>query len=284
MRVRAWLLLTTAAACVLTAAQTAVAAPGSAARGGIQAAVAAAARELATAAEVSPPAGRPEGATPGGSGAGAALGVSAQSPPRRATAFHRLAVVRGEVALSERPGGPARLRVGSSTEFGSQRVLAVAARRGDWLGVVTTERPNNRLAWVRSGSRELQMRRTRWSLHADLSARALTIRKYGRAVQRMAVAIGRPGSETPTGRFAVTDKLIGSRFGSYYGCCILALSGHQPNTPPGWTGGDRLAIHGTDAPSTIGTAASAGCLRASDAHLRPMMRKLPLGTPVFISR
>ena len=160
----------------------------------------------------------------------------------------------------------------------------MAARRGDWLGVVATERPNNRLSWVRRNSPGLNLRRTGWSLHADLSERTLTLRKDGRRVHRLAVAIGRQGSETPTGRFAVTDKLSGSRFGPYYGCCILALSGHQPNTPPGWTGGDRLAIHGTDAPSTIGMAASAGCMRASDADLRPLMAKVPLGTLVFIRR
>jgi hypothetical protein len=188
------------------------------------------------------------------------------------------------LALSDRPGGPPALRVGPTTEFGSRRVLGVAVRRGDWLGVVATERPNNRLAWVRRNSPGLNLRRTGWSLHADLSERALTLRKDGRRVHRLAVAIGRPGSETPTGRFAVTDKLSGSRFGPYYGCCILALSGHQPNTPPGWTGGDRLAIHGTDAPSSIGMAASAGCMRASDADLRPLMAKVPLGTLVFIRR
>ena len=81
---------------------------------------------------------------------------------------------------------------------------------------------------------------------------------------------------------STTDKLDGSSYGPYYGCCVLALSGHQPNTPPGWTGGDRLAIHGTDSPSTIGTAASAGCLRGADADLRVLMAKVPLGTPVFI--
>jgi hypothetical protein len=210
--------------------------------------------------------------------------VSGSSPAARRPRPHRLAVVRREVALSERPGGPARLRLGSKTEFGSPQVLGVAARRGDWLGVVTTERPNNRLAWVRRNSPGLNLRGTGWSLHADLSERTLTLRKDGRRVHRLVVAIGRPGSETPTGRFAVTDKLSGSRFGPYYGCCILALSGHQPNTPPGWTGGDRLAIHGTDAPSTIGMATSAGCMRASDADLRPLMAKVPLGTLVFIRR
>jgi lipoprotein-anchoring transpeptidase ErfK/SrfK len=128
----------------------------------------------------------------------------------------------------------------------------------------------------------LGLRRTRWSLHADLSERTLELRRGGRVVQRVTVAIGRAGSDTPTGRFAVTDKLAGDQFGPYYGCCILALSGTQPNTPPGWTGGNRLAIHGTDAPSTIGTASSAGCLRAGEADLRSLMAKVPLGAPVFI--
>ena len=78
------------------------------------------------------------------------------------------------------------------------------------------------------------------------------------------MAIGRPESPTPTGRFAVTDKLDGTAFSSTYGCCVVALSGHQHRLPAGWQGGDRLALHGTDAPSTVGAAASAGCLRGPE--------------------
>ena len=63
---------------------------------------------------------------------------------------------------------------------------------------------------------------------------------------------------------------------------MLALNGHQPKLPAGWSGGDRLAIHGTNSPGTIGTPASAGCLRAADADLRILIRRVPLGTPVFI--
>jgi len=192
----------------------------------------------------------------------------------------RLARVSGSVALSDRPGGPATGSIGANTEFGSAQVLGVAAQRGKWLGVVTSQRDNGRLAWVRRN--HVKIARTRLSLHADLSERTLTLRRNGRAVRQLKVAVGRPGSDTPTGRFAITDKLPGASYGPYYGCCVLALNGHQPNTPPGWTGGNRLAIHGTDSPSTIGTAASAGCLRAADADLRVLMAKVPLGTPVFI--
>jgi hypothetical protein len=213
----------------------------------------------------------------------AAVTAKPSAPARRGPRGHRLAVVRGELAASAMPGGPATGTIPATTQFGTPRVLNVAARRGDWLGVVYEGRPNGRLAWVRRDS-PLALRRTGLSLHADLSERTLTLRRGGRRLQRISVAVGRAGSETPTGRFAVTDKMAGSRFGPYYGCCILALTGTQPNTPPGWTGGNRLAIHGTDSPSTIGTAASAGCLRAGDEELQALMPKVPLGTPVFIRR
>lgn len=193
-----------------------------------------------------------------------------------------LAVVRGSVPLRARPNGHVIGRATSRTEFGARRVLSVAARRGSWLGVVTPELPNGELAWVSARHEGLELRRTDYSLHADLSARRLELRKGRRVVKRMSVAIGRPGSDTPTGRFAVTDKLTGANFGPYYGCCVVALNGHQPKLPAGWQGGDRLAIHGTDSPGTIGAAASAGCLRAGDADLQVLMRRVPLGTPVFI--
>jgi L,D-transpeptidase catalytic domain len=192
--------------------------------------------------------------------------------------------VRRSVPLRTRPRGRMVARARRWTEFGDQRVMSIARQRGPWLGVVATERPNGQLAWVHMKNRGLDFRRTPYSLHADLSGRWIELRKRGRRIRRITVAIGRPGSETPTGRFAVTDKLHGPSYGSYYGCCILALNGHQTNLPPGWTGGNRLAIHGTNAPGTIGAAASAGCLRAADADLRVLMRRVPLGTPVFIRR
>jgi lipoprotein-anchoring transpeptidase ErfK/SrfK len=195
---------------------------------------------------------------------------------------HLLLAVDRSVALRDRPGGRVTAVVGARTEFGSPRVLAVAARRGGWLGVVTSERPNGSLAWVERNRRGLRPRRTAYSLHADLSTRRLELRLAGRRLRRMNVAVGAAASPTPTGRFAVTDKLAGSRYGPYYGCCILAISGRQPRPPAGWTGGDRLAIHGTNLPSTIGAAVSAGCLRAAAADLELLMRRVPLGTPVFI--
>ena len=203
-------------------------------------------------------------------------------PKRKPGPRWRSLVVRGSVPLRERPNGRVVTRVGTSTEFGSARVMSVAGRRGPWLGVVTTEMPNGKLAWVHRHNPGLRARRGAYSLHADRSGRRLELRRGGRVMRRISVAIGRPGSETPTGRFAVTDKLRGGNYGPYYGCCILALNAHQPNLPAGWQGGNRIAIHGTNSPGTIGSPASAGCLRAADSDLEVLMRRVPLGTPVFI--
>jgi lipoprotein-anchoring transpeptidase ErfK/SrfK len=214
-----------------------------------------------------------------------AAAVAAARRARRIFA-RPIAVVRpGRTAtLHDRPGGRAVVRLGATTEFGSARRLGVVSRRGRWLGVSTAALPNGTLGWIDGRSPAVAVERTRWSLVADVSRRQVVLRRDGRAVRRLSVAVGRPGSPTPTGRFAITDKLDGSRYGPYYGCCVLALSATQPNTPPGWTGGNRMAIHGTDDQGSIGTAASAGCLRAADADLRFLMESVPAGTPVVVRR
>ena len=108
------------------------------------------------------------------------------------------------------------------------------------------------------------------------------MKKDGSTVRRITIAVGGPGHSTPTGRFAVTDRLDVVDKGSPYGCCVLALSGHQRKLPPDWPGGDRLAIHATTDTSSIGKAISLGCMRAASSQARWLIDTVPLGTPVFI--
>jgi lipoprotein-anchoring transpeptidase ErfK/SrfK len=140
----------------------------------------------------------------------------------------------------------------------------------------------NRVVWVDARAGGLRYSRTPLELDVDLSARTLTVRRGDAVLRRTSVGIGALDSRTPTGRFAVTDKLDGTDFSPAYGCCILALSATQPNLPRGWAGGNRIAIHGTSSPSDVGQAVSAGCVHARDADLRYLMRVVPLGTPVVI--
>jgi hypothetical protein len=180
------------------------------------------------------------------------------------------------VAVRNAPGGPVVARLSSHTEFGSPRTFAVT-RVEHGLRVITTELPNGRTGWVAAAG-ALRLSRTTLSLDVDLSTRVLRVHSGGHVIRAFRVGIGAPGTSTPTGRFAITDKLRGSAYSSVYGCCILALSGHQTNLPPGWTGGSRLAIHGG---STAG-AVSTGCLHADEADLRYRMRSIPLGAQITI--
>lgn len=185
------------------------------------------------------------------------------------------------VRLRSSPGGPVVGGIRPRTEFDSPTVLAVVRQRGAWLGVLSAELPNGRIGWI-SKNAALVPHRTRWSIIASLSRREVVVRHAGRVVQRFPVAIGGPSTPTPVGRFAVTDKLVTNNPGSPYGCCILALSATQPHTPQGWGGGDRVAIHATNLPETIGTAASLGCMRAPTEAIRHAVRTVPLGTIVTV--
>jgi L,D-transpeptidase catalytic domain len=190
------------------------------------------------------------------------------------------AFLRRPTVLYHEPDGRRRMRIAAKTEWGSPRVLGVVERRGDWLGVQVAELPNGEVGWVRRERARLDC--TGWSLHADLSKRTVLVRRDGRTVRKLPVAIGRATNPTPKGRFTVTDKLRVTDPDSPYGCCVLALTGHQTNLPAGWPGGDRLAVHATTDESSIGEPASLGCLRTHSGRARWLIETVPLGTPIFI--
>ncbi len=201
-----------------------------------------------------------------------------RSPPRVRAPFGAQLARRTQLRAS--PGGRVITALGMRTGYGSARVMSVVRRRGDWLGVLSDHVPNSRVGWIPRDSATLL--HEPYTLHIDLSRRELVVNREGRPLRRITVAIGRPGTTTPTGRFAVTDRLRITGPRGPYGCCALALTGRQPNVPQGWTGSDRIAIHGTTNEATIGTPASSGCLRAGDRDMRWLLARIPEGAPVSI--
>jgi hypothetical protein len=196
------------------------------------------------------------------------------------TSCYTTATVARPVTLYREPGGDRRMRIGQKTEWGSERILGVVSQRGDWLGVQASELKNGEIAWVERNRVKLDC--VQWSIQADLSRHTVTVQHDGKTVRKVNVAIGRPENPTPKGRFSVTDRLAVTGNDSTYGCCVLALTGHQTHLPKYWPGGDRLAIHATDDESSIGHAVSLGCMRARAAEARWLINHIPLGTPVFI--
>jgi hypothetical protein len=204
------------------------------------------------------------------------------SAPASATPPQPTVLLRYATALRSRPGGSVVARLAPRTEFSSPVVLPVVGERRGWLAVISSALPNGQVGWI-SGSATLEAHSSQWRIVASLRHREVVVQRDGRVVMRFPVAVGGPGTPTPQGRFAVTDKLLTGNAASPYGCCILALSGRQPAAPQGWGGGDRIAIHATDLPQTIGTEASLGCLRAPTDDIRRVVSLVPLGTIVRIS-
>jgi lipoprotein-anchoring transpeptidase ErfK/SrfK len=120
-------------------------------------------------------------------------------------------------------------------------------------------------------------------IHVDVDLSEHRVRVYKRddLLYTVPSAIGTSSTPTPPGHYVVTDRVpfpAGSALGSF----AFGISGIQPHLPVGWSGGNQLAIHGTNDPSSIGTSASAGCVRVSEwalEHFEPILR---LGTPVVI--
>lgn len=136
----------------------------------------------------------------------------------------------------------------------------------------------------------------------DRRRRQLRVISNGLEQRRYPVAIGRPGWETPVGRFAVLELVkepvwvhpatgqqvppgpanpLGSRWIGFLEDC----------TPRrGFNGQRQLEVrecasagfHGTPQRSSVGRAVSHGCVRLLDEHIREVFELVELGTPVTV--
>jgi lipoprotein-anchoring transpeptidase ErfK/SrfK len=192
-----------------------------------------------------------------------------------------VALLRHPTALHAKPGGRVLAKLAVKTDFGSPQAMWVVRHSGRWLGVVSPKAGNNQVGWIPASV--VSLSRVNWELKVSLSARKLTVLDNGQVKQRYTVAIGAPDAPTPTGRFAVTDRLLTGDPAGPYGCCILALSAKAPHAIQDWSGGDRIAIHSTPETETIGEAVSHGCVRLTLAEGQWLINHIPLGTPTVIS-
>jgi lipoprotein-anchoring transpeptidase ErfK/SrfK len=205
-------------------------------------------------------------------------------PPRRPMPY-LLVRLNHSLQATSRPGRGkvvGTVPVGSKY-YGTRTVAWVmelsADNRYGRVSIPYTSRP--RTGWVRL--RGLKRSHTPYMVNADLSAHRLTVRKMGRILFRVPMATGAPWSPTPPGRYFVTDRVPFDPRGPL-GAFAFGISGIQTRLPPGWHGGNQLAIHGTNNPGSIGRSVSAGCLRVARAALERLKRILILGTPVVIQR
>ncbi len=169
----------------------------------------------------------------------------------------------------------------ATTDFGSARAMLVLAEQGEWLRVALPTRPNGSSGWVRKA--DVDVRVVDEAVQIDLAARTLTLLDAGKPLVTTPVAIGDADHPTPTGEFYVVDKLDTGNDASPYGRFALGLSAHS-DVLTEFAGGDgQVGIHGTNDPSSIGKAASHGCIRVPADVASLLAEVVHLGTPISIA-
>ncbi|HEY5160119.1 MAG TPA: L,D-transpeptidase [Gaiellaceae bacterium] len=211
----------------------------------------------------------------------------------RRSAF--VAFVRTRAEVYGRPGGT-RL----STLSRLSKSFATTNQRGvpTVVAVLTEVRASDcQTHWYRvrlsgkpgvSGAREgyipadaVALTEVRSRVLIDLSSRHLTLYEGGVPALRAPVAVGAPSTPTPRGRFVVRERIRITNSGGAYGSAAIALSAFSEKLIY-WPQGGPVAIHGTNDPGSIGTAASHGCVRLGARDLAQVFRKVQIGTPVEI--
>jgi hypothetical protein len=157
--------------------------------------------------------------------------------------------------------------------------IEATAKDGRWGRVEIPYVWPRREGWI--PLRGLAHDRTYVEVHVDLSRHWISVTKFGHLLFGLRAATGAAASPTPVGEYFVTDRIPFAAGGSL-GSFAFGISGIQPRLPAGWSGGNQLAIHGTNDPSSIGTNASAGCMRVSERGLDRLMPLLRLGTPIIV--
>jgi L,D-transpeptidase ErfK/SrfK len=136
----------------------------------------------------------------------------------------------------------------------------------------------------------------------DRARRQLLVIEGGRELRRFPVAVGRPGWETPVGRFRVIERVadpvwehpatgekvppgpanpLGSRWIGFHRDC-LGRSGFNGREHLVVRGCVSAGFHGTPQRDSVGQAVSHGCVRLFDEHVRELFELVALGTPVTV--
>ncbi|MEZ5237228.1 MAG: L,D-transpeptidase family protein [Acidimicrobiales bacterium] len=171
-------------------------------------------------------------------------------------------------------------RFPATTQFGSPTVFLVTGTAGEWLRVRVPMKPNELEGWVHNSEVALAPVATR--LVVELASRTVQLYDGDRLVAESISVIGTDATPTPTGLYYVTDLLQMEDPTGVYGPFVLATSARSDAFEL-FNGGEPIvALHGTNQPSLLGSAASNGCVRLPNDVVTELVQRTALGTPVFV--
>ena len=118
-------------------------------------------------------------------------------------------------------------------------------------------------------------------LVVSLPDRRMALLEDGRVKKVYVVAVGRKSSPSPTGTFTIKSRVTNPSY-SHGGKVVLPGPGNPVGTR--WMGlsAKGYGIHGTNAPKSIGKAASHGCIRMRQSDLEELFAAVSTGDEVEI--
>jgi len=123
--------------------------------------------------------------------------------------------------------------------------------------------------------------RAPWTVLVSIPDRQLAVLVNGIVVAGFPIAVGADESPSPTGEFTIVNRVSNP---TYYheGVVIPAGKGNPVGTR--WVGLSQkgYGIHGTNAPKSIGRAASHGCIRLRNRDMEKLFGMLHVGDVVKI--
>ena len=115
----------------------------------------------------------------------------------------------------------------------------------------------------------------------SLADRQLAVIDGGNVIARFTVAVGATDSPSPTGQFRIVNRVSNP---TYYHPGSVIPSGKDNPVGTRWVGLSQkgYGIHGTNAPRSIGHAASHGCIRLRNRDMERLFTLLRIGDVVEI--
>jgi lipoprotein-anchoring transpeptidase ErfK/SrfK len=168
------------------------------------------------------------------------------------------------------------------TADGGPLVFLARRRIAGWTEVRLPARPNGSVGWVRT--RSLHLALDTYRVTVALRRHQIVVWRLNRPILRAPAAVGRSALPTPTGTFFIAELLRQSNPRGSFGPYAFGLSAYSDVLYSFGGGPGQIGIHGTNEPSLLGTSASHGCIRVANAVIVRLAQRLPLGTPVVISR
>jgi lipoprotein-anchoring transpeptidase ErfK/SrfK len=181
--------------------------------------------------------------------------------------------------------GPGEKPVGvlPATELGGPTWVPVVGSSPGWIQVLLPNRPDRSTGWIYDDgpvSTQLMIRVTPYLIRIEVGARKLTVYQSGVSLGRWTVAVGAPGTPTPTGRTFLLALLAPPS--PSYSPLIMPLGTHSKALSSFGGGPGTVGLHGWPNPAVFGQAVSNGCVRVPATALR-ILSKIPLGTLVLIT-